>query len=216
MNSSKERDWYYLPNTRLQLTPSSPSPLQILKINRAHLSTELFLKSTQSLTWSLVLFWSCYSYGITYPGRCEPRLQQQESQWIFVSEKLQVWTHTEPSLELSCSGGFLAAVGYCPRALQALGNCGAQHSALKLGCHISCHLFCNTLSQVLWFNTTAIIISHSFWGQKAKLVGQGTLGSVCLCFTMPEASARGLKAGELGSSKGLVMHMPGGWFWLKS
>ena len=60
------------------------------------------------------------------------------------------------------------------------------------------------------------IISYSFWAQKTKLVDQGTLGSVCLCFTMPEASARGLKAGELGSSKGLVMHMPGGWFWLKS
>lgn len=74
--------------TLLQLTPSSPFPLQILKINWAHLSIELYLKSTQGWTWSLVIFWSCFSYGITYPGRCEPRLQQQESQWIFVPEKL--------------------------------------------------------------------------------------------------------------------------------
>lgn len=176
MNSFKEKDWYYLPNTWLQLTPSSPSTLQIPKINWAHLSIELYLKSTQSWTWSLVLFWSCYSYGITYPGRCEPRLQQQESQWIFVPEKLQVWTHTELSLELSCSGGFLAAVGYCPRALQALGNCGAQHSALKLWCHISCHLLCNTLSQVLWFNTTAMYYLLQFLGSENQTCGSRHIG----------------------------------------
>ena len=77
-------------------------------------------------------------------------------------------------LELSCSGGLLAAVGYCPRALQALGNCIVQHSALKLGCRISCHLLCNTLSLVLWFNTTAMYYLSQFLSQESKgsLVGR--------------------------------------------
>ena len=199
--------------TLLQLTPSSPFPLQILKINWAHLSIELYLKSTQGWTWSLVLFWSALAMD---PGRCEPRLQQQESQWIFVPEKLQVWTHTELSLGWAvveaCWLQWGIAQGPCKpwgivEPSTVLSNLGAT---LAVTCFVTHYLkFCGLIQ-------LPCIISHSFWGQRAKFVGQGTLGSVRLCFTMPGASARGLKAGELGSSKGSVMHMPGGWFWLKS
>lgn len=95
-------------------------------------------------------------------------------------------------LELSCSGGLLAAVGYCPRALQALGNCIVQHSALKLGCRISCHLLCNTLSQVLWFNTTAMYYLSQFLGLESQTCGSrhiwGQLASASQCLRLqPEA-----------------------------
>ena len=102
-------------------------------------------------------------------------------QWGIAQEPCKPWGIVEPSTVLSNFGAILAVTCFVTHYLKFCG-------LIQLPC----------------------IISYSYWAQKAKLVGQGTLGSVCLCFTMPEASARGLKAGELGSSKGLVMHMPGG------
>ena len=128
-----------------------------------------------------------------------------------------MWTHTELSLGWAvveaCWLQWGIAQGPCkPWGIVEPSTVLSNLSAiLAVTCLIIHYLkFCG-LTQL------PCIISHSFWGQRAKLVGQGTLGSVHLCFTMPEASAfRGLKAGELGSSKGSVMHMPGGWFRLKS
>lgn len=76
---------------------------------------------------------------------------------------------TQPGL--SCSGGLLAAEGYCQGPCKPWGIVEPSTVLSDLG-----HLPCNTLSQVLWFNTTARYYLSQFLGSESQTCGSRHIG----------------------------------------
>ena len=116
--------------------------------------------------------------------------------------------HVESSV-CTKRGGLQAIVGYCPSALQALRNCETQTELSNLGAILAIACFVTIYLKLCGLKQLAMHYLSQFLGQEAKSVG-----AVCICATISEASAKRLEGWGRASAKDSFIHMPGGCYWL--